>query len=164
MPTNTKNTKHPQNKKIPDLVFAASRIAGEVLVQFISEDEKLQKKIEAMLGGAKRASKSQLWTSAQQAASLIQKLTGVMDFMVTDEAAAAMGGGNGHAHSPGGFAPKGYSAYAILNCAEGAPIEVVEAAFKALARKYHPDVPGTGDLEKMKIINAAYEAIKKSSV
>lgn len=48
--------------------------------------------------------------------------------------------------------------YQKLFLVPGAPIEVVKAAYKALAMKYHPDRPG-GDEEKMQEINAAVQEI-----
>jgi len=48
--------------------------------------------------------------------------------------------------------------YAKLFLAPGAPVEVVKAAYKALAMKFHPDRPG-GDAAKMAEINAAIEDI-----
>jgi hypothetical protein len=44
--------------------------------------------------------------------------------------------------------------WAELYLARGAPVEVVKAAYKALAMKYHPDRPG-GSVERMQRINAA---------
>ena len=49
------------------------------------------------------------------------------------------------------------SAYTTLYLLEGAPLEVVRAAYKALAQKYHPD--RGGDVSIMQQINAAYKEI-----
>ncbi len=54
--------------------------------------------------------------------------------------------------------PAPSSPYAALGLLNNAPIEVVEAAYRALAKKYHPDLGG--DETRMKRINLAYEAIK----
>jgi hypothetical protein len=51
------------------------------------------------------------------------------------------------------------SPYATLFVVEHAPLEVVQASYKALARKYHPDV--SGDRNKMAELNEAYDLIKK---
>lgn len=48
--------------------------------------------------------------------------------------------------------------WAVMYLAPGAPVEVVKAAYKALALKYHPDKPG-GSLVKMQEINAAMEKL-----
>ena len=40
----------------------------------------------------------------------------------------------------------------------GAPVEVVRAAYKALAMRYHPDRPG-GDAQKMRELNEAVAEI-----
>jgi len=42
-----------------------------------------------------------------------------------------------------------------------ADFDVVKAAYKQLMKKYHPDRPRTGNAEKAKEINAAFEAIKR---
>lgn len=52
------------------------------------------------------------------------------------------------------------SPYAELWLMEGAPREVVQAAYRALAKQCHPDVGGSKEM--MQRINAAYEAITKS--
>jgi len=44
---------------------------------------------------------------------------------------------------------------------EGAPLELVKAAYKTLARLYHPDQGGSED--EMKRINVAYKNILASS-
>lgn len=51
------------------------------------------------------------------------------------------------------------SPYAILFVTENAPREVIQASYKALARKYHPDV--SGDEKKMVELNSAYAEITK---
>lgn len=50
--------------------------------------------------------------------------------------------------------------YAVLHLQPGAPIEVCEAAYRALARRYHPDAGGDSD-EQMTALNAAIAAIRK---
>lgn len=49
--------------------------------------------------------------------------------------------------------------YKILGVSPDAPDEVIKAAHKVLARKYHTDLGG--DEEKMKQINSAFEEIKE---
>lgn len=49
--------------------------------------------------------------------------------------------------------------YRKLHLSPGAPLEVVKAAYKAMAMRSHPDAGGSH--EKMVEVNAAYEAILK---
>lgn len=50
--------------------------------------------------------------------------------------------------------------YGILGLSKDAPKEVVDGAFRALARKYHPDVNKSSDAEeKFKEINEAYQIL-----
>jgi curved DNA-binding protein CbpA len=50
--------------------------------------------------------------------------------------------------------------YAILQVSHAAEKEVIEAAYRKLAQKYHPDInKSEGAEEKMKRINAAYEIL-----
>ena len=51
--------------------------------------------------------------------------------------------------------------YSILEIRPGASDFIVNAAYRALAKKYHPDVQGTGNEEKFKIIQGAYDDIMK---
>jgi DnaJ domain len=50
-------------------------------------------------------------------------------------------------------------AYATLHLLPSAPSEVVTAAYRALAKKFHPD--HGGDDERMKQINLAYERLRQ---
>ena len=56
--------------------------------------------------------------------------------------------------------------YEILEVDKNASQEVIEKAYKALAKKYHPDLQqGQAkheSAEKMKIINEAYEVLSDS--
>jgi hypothetical protein len=55
----------------------------------------------------------------------------------------------------------GRSLYEILQVDPMAEPEVLEAAFRRLARKYHPDISGTADgAERMKELNAAYQVLR----
>lgn len=55
----------------------------------------------------------------------------------------------------------GRSLYEILQVDPRAEPEVLEAAFRRLARKYHPDVSPTSDsVERMKELNAAYQVLR----
>ena len=50
--------------------------------------------------------------------------------------------------------------YAILQVAPGADPDVINAAYRRLATKYHPDVnPSADALERMKQMNAAYAVL-----
>jgi DnaJ-class molecular chaperone len=51
-------------------------------------------------------------------------------------------------------------AYSLLHLLPSAPAELVEKAYKVLARIYHPDLEG-GDEEKMKELNQAYDKLKR---
>ena len=53
--------------------------------------------------------------------------------------------------------------YEILQVSPRAEPEVVVAAYRRLAAKYHPDLRGTGDLERMKLINMAREVLCDAS-
>jgi hypothetical protein len=52
--------------------------------------------------------------------------------------------------------------HAMLGVLPDAPLEVIDAAYRALAKKHHPD-RGTGDTEKMQEINAAYARIRREN-
>lgn len=52
------------------------------------------------------------------------------------------------------------SDYAMLFVTDDAPPEVIKAAYKALAIKYHPD--RGGDTVAMQAVNAAYDRLKKA--
>lgn len=49
--------------------------------------------------------------------------------------------------------------YAILQISVTAEEEVINAAYKTLAKKYHPDGRRGGDLEKMQSINLCYDTL-----
>lgn len=49
--------------------------------------------------------------------------------------------------------------YALLEVAPNADDATIRAAFRQLARRYHPDVAGTGNLERMQKLNAAYQTL-----
>lgn len=51
--------------------------------------------------------------------------------------------------------------YAVLHIAPGAPLEVAEAAYRALAKQNHPDRGGSP--EAMQRLNAAIERIREES-
>jgi DnaJ-class molecular chaperone len=48
--------------------------------------------------------------------------------------------------------------FAVLHLRETAPVELIEASYRTLARLYHPDTGG--DLLTMQRINGAYAALK----
>ncbi|MDP2951915.1 MAG: DnaJ domain-containing protein [Chloroflexota bacterium] len=50
--------------------------------------------------------------------------------------------------------------YAVLQVDPQAEMEVIQAAYRRLAAKYHPDVaPSPEASERMKLLNAAYEVL-----
>ncbi len=49
--------------------------------------------------------------------------------------------------------------YALLGVAEDADETAIRTAFRQLARKYHPDVAGTGSLARMQELNVAYQVL-----
>lgn len=55
---------------------------------------------------------------------------------------------------------KTYNPYSVLGLEPNAEQEVVEVAYRALAKKYHPDIVG-GDGDEFKRIKAAYDQIKQ---
>jgi len=46
-----------------------------------------------------------------------------------------------------------------LGVAPSAPVEVIQAAYRALARLHHPDLVGEASTARMQAINAAYERL-----
>ncbi len=52
------------------------------------------------------------------------------------------------------------NAYEVLQVSELAPLEVIQAAWKALSKKYHPDSGAAGDVERQKLVNQAYEILR----
>lgn len=49
--------------------------------------------------------------------------------------------------------------YSLLDVAPDADEATIRAAFRSLARRYHPDVAGTGNLERMRALNVAYQTL-----
>lgn len=52
--------------------------------------------------------------------------------------------------------------FEVLNVSENAELEVVQASYKALVKKYHPDTTKLDKevaSEKMKLINEAYDVL-----
>ena len=56
--------------------------------------------------------------------------------------------------------PIARSPYTDLYVVDGAPMEVVRASYKALAKLYHPDNLESGDSQKFKIITESYNKIQ----
>jgi molecular chaperone DnaJ len=54
------------------------------------------------------------------------------------------------------------AAYQVLGLSESANLEEIRSAYRRLARKYHPDVQGTGDSKTFILIGAAYALISDS--
>jgi curved DNA-binding protein CbpA len=50
--------------------------------------------------------------------------------------------------------------YLVLQVAPEADLVVIAAAYRALARRYHPDVAGDAGTAQMRLINAAWEILK----
>lgn len=50
--------------------------------------------------------------------------------------------------------------YAVLQVAREADAEVIAAAYRALARRFHPDVAGDRGTDRMRTINAAWEILR----
>lgn len=71
-----------------------------------------------------------------------------------------------NANGPGGFGRRAKeSPYSILGVAPDAPMEVIEAAYKALSKKWHPDREPDPNKKKartemMQKINGAMDAIR----
>jgi hypothetical protein len=55
--------------------------------------------------------------------------------------------------------PAGSDHFRVLHLRETAPIELIEGAYRILARMYHPDRGGNG--ESMQQINGAYAALRE---
>jgi hypothetical protein len=55
--------------------------------------------------------------------------------------------------------PAGNDHFRILHLRETAPVELIEGAYRILARMYHPD--RGGDSEAMQQINSAYAALRE---
>ncbi len=55
--------------------------------------------------------------------------------------------------------PAGSDHFRVLHLRETAPVELVEASYRVLARLYHPDRGGTH--EAMQAINGAYAALRE---
>ena len=49
--------------------------------------------------------------------------------------------------------------YEILQISPNADIETIERVYRLLAKRYHPDNPQTGDLERFRVITDAYYII-----
>lgn len=49
--------------------------------------------------------------------------------------------------------------YALLGVSPDADAEALRLAYRVLARRYHPDIAGTGSLERMQQINQAYTVL-----
>jgi curved DNA-binding protein CbpA len=49
--------------------------------------------------------------------------------------------------------------YATLGVRDDAPLEVIAAAYRALSKKYHPDVAGNAHMDRFRLITEAYEIL-----
>ncbi|HET6317736.1 MAG TPA: DnaJ domain-containing protein [Chloroflexota bacterium] len=73
------------------------------------------------------------------------------------QAAKAYGATAQFAPSTFAATPEVANAYAVLWLRPGAPLSVVQAAYRALASRYHPDAGG--DALAMRRLNQAYETL-----
>jgi len=64
-----------------------------------------------------------------------------------------------HSQSSSGVKDSGPNLYEILEVSESASQETIEAAWKSLSKRYHPDNQKTGDHEKAKAINHAHDIL-----
>ena len=55
--------------------------------------------------------------------------------------------------------PPPHSLYEVLEVSESASPETITAAWKSLSKRYHPDNQSTGNAEKIKLINGAYDML-----
>jgi len=49
--------------------------------------------------------------------------------------------------------------YELLQISPNAEIETISRVYKMLATRYHPDHPGTGDVDRFVLLNQAYETL-----
>ena len=60
--------------------------------------------------------------------------------------------------------PNGEDPYQVLGITRTDPPAMAQAVFKAKSKLLHPDVPGTGNAEAFRRLQAAYDRIKKGVV
>lgn len=75
-------------------------------------------------------------------------ITGVVSQAISEMGLVAVGTDNALAED-----------YALLGLDSGAPIEKIKDAYRDKSKKYHPDVPGTGDADIFKSIDRAYKRL-----
>lgn len=63
----------------------------------------------------------------------------------------------------GGVTADGADPHDVLGVPHGASAADVQAAYRRLARRYHPDAPDGGDPARMRTLNAAYAALRTGS-
>jgi len=100
---------------------------------------------------------------ADQAIRLAQHYWPALD--LSEYQSSAYGSGQGQRQSQGSrqqatWSNNGATDHDALYVKSNAPKEVIAAAYKALARLYHPDAGG--DAAKMQAVNLAYERLKKA--
>ena len=108
------------------------------------------------------ARRQQAWRDAHQAAYEARKRQSQSGgYRYAWDAARSPGPSSSRerARSAPSAAPPRQSARAVLFVTNDAPWEVIEAAYRALIRKHHPDSGGSED--KAKAINAAFGELKK---
>jgi hypothetical protein len=80
-----------------------------------------------------------------------------VEWLSTDETSS-----DAHEHARKPHKPAKVDAYTTLYLLPDAPVEVVKAAYKALAVLHHPDKP-TGDTRRMQEIVAAYKQLSPAA-
>src|SRR5579864_2742301 len=54
--------------------------------------------------------------------------------------------------------------YELLQISPNAELETIQRVYKMLAARYHPDNPETGDLDKFRLLNSAYETLSDADL
>lgn len=65
-----------------------------------------------------------------------------------------------------GFSPAEISAYRVLELEPGADVDVVKSAFRALAKRFHPDInpDDPAALARFQAVTRAYELLKRRDI
>lgn len=50
--------------------------------------------------------------------------------------------------------------YEVLQVSQNADLETIERVFRFLAKRYHPDNPQSGDVERFQVLNNAYQIVR----
>lgn len=99
-------------------------------------------------------------TMARDLAQQIGQIEGQAREQAREKQKRAVGGRRPHTPrpAPSPTPPQGHrpTLYDVLGVSPTAPPEVIQGAYRALARIYHPDVPKTGNKVKMQALTEAY--------